>query len=83
MVYTRPPGKFQRAYKRKQYGLPKLKLELCASHPSSLFFKVSRKEPLGQQLFVRLTVSHPKEAQGFLSRLIVARRKTRKVHTGF
>lgn len=45
MVYTRPPGKFQRAYKRKQYGLPILKLELCTSHRSLLFFKVCRKEP--------------------------------------
>lgn len=45
MVYTRPPGEFQRAYKRKQYGLPILKFELCASHRSLLFFKVSRKEP--------------------------------------
>lgn len=45
MVYTRPPGKFQRAYKRKQYGLLILKFELCTSHRSLLFFKVSRKEP--------------------------------------
>lgn len=48
MVYTRPPGKFQRAYKRKQFGLPKLTFELCALHRSLLFFKVSRKEPSGR-----------------------------------
>lgn len=48
MVYTRPPGKFQRAYKRKQYGLPILTFGLCASHRSLLFFKVCRKEPSGR-----------------------------------
>ena len=41
-----------RVYKRKQYGLPILMFELCTSHLSLLFFKVIRKEPLGQQLFV-------------------------------
>lgn len=52
MIHTRPPGGSLRVYKKKQYGLPILTFELCTSHPSLLFFKVSRKEPWGQQLFV-------------------------------
>lgn len=64
MVYTRPPGKFQRAYKRKQYGLPILNFELCASHRSLLFFKVSRKEPSGQQLFVPPDGFSPERSSG-------------------
>ena len=83
MVYTRPPGTFQRAYKRKQYGLPILTFGLCASHRSLLFFKVSRKEPWHSNFSCRLTVSHPKEVQVFLGCSIVVGRETRKVHTGF
>ncbi|HBL99058.1 MAG TPA: hypothetical protein DD393_00130 [Ruminococcaceae bacterium] len=47
------------------------------------FSKSAGKSLWDSNFSCRLTVSHPKEAQGFLSRLIVARRETRKVHTGF